>query len=119
MQSKWGLNDHLIPNCEGKEVKFAVQPYNSGKGTITKITARRIKGEQFCMGKGAMLVEYEAFDVEILVSEGSETGAFYCGVPCSAPRDLAGKTQTLIGISYDKLVSAVNKGHPIIIARCG
>ena len=44
---------------------------------------------------------------------------FWGGVPAAKARDLAGKMEQLIGLTYHELYSAVEKGKPVIIARCG
>lgn len=113
------LNEYFAENMTGKEIAFSVQPYRNGKGTITEVKPRIVKTREFTMPRGTCNVEYEVFDLTVTVSEGSEIGAFWGGVPVSKPRDLAGQKTTLSGVTYGELSRAVKDKQPIIIAVCG
>jgi hypothetical protein len=114
------MNESFATNMVGEEISFAVQPYSRGKGVITQVNPRVIKIKQFQMPRGNCNIEYEAFDVEVRVSEGSETGAFWGGVAvANTTKSLAGKTTWLNGVTYGDIYYAVTERRPIVIARCG
>lgn len=113
-------NEHFIPNMTGKRVRFDVQPYERGVGTIVKITGREIKTTDFCPRRGRIDVTYECFDLEIEVEEGSKTGALYGGVPVRGTvHDTSGKLAFVAGVNYGELARAVNNGETIVKATCG
>lgn len=114
------MNEAFIPNMTGKEISFDVQPYQRGKGIMSKITGRKITVSEFNSNQGRTLVTYEVFDVEVSVSEGRLNGALSCGVPVPGTiHDLAGKTVTLIGVDFGQIYRATSEGKTIVIARCG
>lgn len=116
----YSMNESFADNMVGKTVKYDVQPYYRGEGVLTKVTPRIIKTSQYMLPYGRVEMTYECFDCEILVSAGSSTGALLAGVPLPGTiHDTKGKTETLIGVGYNQLWQAVDKGQTIVIARCG
>jgi hypothetical protein len=116
------MNESFIPNTVGKTVSFEVQPYRHGTGKVVAMRGRVITVSEFSRQKGRARVTYEVFDVDVLVSEGGEVGAFSCGVAVPGTgRDLAGRTVTLIGVDFGQVHAAAHADNPqpIIIARCG
>jgi hypothetical protein len=114
------LNGWLEGSIIGKTVKFDVQPYERGTGIIRKASARRIKTNDYCPRRGYMLIEYDTFDLEIEVIEGSSTGALWGGVPvASTIKNKAGKMTHISGVSKGQIYNAIEEGETIVIARCG
>lgn len=111
-------NEYFAENMTGKTISFNVQPYRHGKAVITKITPRVVKVSEFEPRRGRVLVEYEVFDLELDMLEGKETRSLIGGVP-QGWHDLAGKTETLTGITFSQLWEAAEKGVTIIQAICG
>ena len=114
------LNEAFASNMTGKTVSFDVQPYERGTGIIRKLTERRVKTTKFCPHNGRMIVEYDCFDLEVEVTEGSSTGALWGGVPVNGTvKDKAGETAFITGVTYGQIYNAVTNGQTIVIARCG
>lgn len=114
------MNEAFAENMTGKTVSFDVQPYEHGRGTITKVTPRQVKAREFSAENGTKFVTYECFDLEIAVDEGSHTGALLCGVPVrDTVKSTAGQVRTVIGVSYGQLYRAVEKCELIVRVCCG
>lgn len=114
------LNEAFAKNMTDKTVKFDVQPYERGTGIVRKVTERRIKTTDFCPRRGKVIAEYDTFDIDVEVTEGSATGALWGGVPVAGTvKDKAGQMTHIMGVSYEQLRKAVNDGETIVIARCG
>jgi hypothetical protein len=114
------MNEYFAENMMGKTVKYDVQPYSRGTGTIKSIGVRRIKASQWLMPYGRTNVEYEVFDLTLDVIEGSSTGALSAGVPVPGTvHSTNGKTESVTGVTYSDLYEAAEKGKTIVIARCG
>lgn len=114
------FNEHFIENMIGKTISFDVQPYEHGTGVIQSMKPRMIKTNKFDRHYGNTNVEYEVFDINVLLEQGTKIGALYCGVPVQGSvKDTAGKTSTINGVTYGEVCDAVQKGRCIIQARCG
>ncbi len=114
------LNEHFAKNMTGKTVSFDVQPYERGTGVIRSITERRIKTTDYCPRRGKMIVEYDTFDLDIEVTEGSATGALWGGVAVAGTvKDKVGQMTHIMGVNRGQIYAAVEKGETIVIARCG
>lgn len=115
------LNEAFSTNVLGKQIAYDIQPYERAKGVIVGCTPRRIKGvKQHCPINGTMLVDYECFDLEVEVEEGSATGALWGGVPVSGTtKGIEGQKRSVTGVSYGQLRRAAFEGDTIVIARCG
>ena len=115
------MNECFADNMLGKTVKFDVQPYSHGQGVLSKVTPRRIiVSNKFMLPYGQVVLTYEVFDLEVTVTSGTSVGALSAGVPVPGTiRKTDGKVEHLIGVSYEKLYDAVNRGFTIIIATCG
>ncbi|USM11503.1 hypothetical protein vBCbaSRXM_58 [Citromicrobium phage vB_CbaS-RXM] len=115
------LNEAFPKNMIGKTVKFDVQPYSRGEGKIVVCEPRRIKNVRMIdPTHGTMLVEYDVYDIEVAVEEGSEVGALWGGVPvASTVRETKGRVVSVTGVTKRQLQSATAYGETIVIARCG
>jgi hypothetical protein len=113
------LNDHFIENMIGKTLKFDMQPYERGVGTIKSMTPRIVKDKKFDSHYGYMLVEYEVYDVVISIDQGSSTGALLSCVPVrGTTRDTAG-SEAHISATYGEINNAIQFDRVLIQARCG
>ena len=114
------MNEYFAENMLGKIVKYDVQPYRRGTGTIKSIGVRRIKTKQHILPYGRVNIEYEVFDLILDVIDGSSTGALSAGVPVPGTiRSTTGKTESVTGVGYSDLYEATHNGRTIVISTCG